>query len=96
MLTWMSASRGHVIMSTNSREVPNRKISEEEALNKAADFLRKGPGDNGKHFLYGPKQYLGGYFCQCQQNVIIYPDQVKVQVTLDNGQVIGFKLSITT
>jgi len=88
----VSITGGHVIMSTNNREVPDRKVSEEEALNKAADFLEgKGLGTMENTFYMVQNNILVAAFANVQQNVIIYPDQVKVQVALDNGQVIGYE-----
>ena len=79
------------IMSTNNREVPDRKVSEEEALNKAADFLEGRVWGQWKILYMVQNNILVAAFANVQQNVIIYPDQVKVQVALDNGQVIGYE-----
>lgn len=88
----ISVTGGHVIMAANNRGVATRKISEEEALDKAAKFLDgKGLGVMENTFYTVQNNILLAAFANVQQNVIIYPDQVKVQVALDNGQVMGYE-----
>jgi len=88
----VSVTGGHVIMAVNNRAVSNRDISEQEALDKAAEFLKgKGLGNMENTFYTVQNNILLAAFANVQENVLIYPDQVKVQVALDNGQVIGYE-----
>ena len=88
----ISISGGHVIMATNNRAVSARRVTEDEALNKAAQFLKgHGLGAMENTFYTVQNNILLAAFANIQQNVMIYPDQVKVQVALDNGQVMGYE-----
>jgi germination protein YpeB len=88
----VSVTGGHVIMATNNRAVPNRHFSERKALKKAADFLKgKGLGAMENTFYTVQNNILLAAFANVQQSVLIYPDQVKVQVALDTGQVMGYE-----
>lgn len=88
----ISVKGGHVIMATNNRAVTTRNVSEQEALDKAKKFLRgKGLGTMENTFYTVQNNILLAAFANVQRNVLIYPDQVKVQVALDNGQVMGYE-----
>lgn len=88
----VSVSGGHVIMAANSRGVSSRKVSEKEALEKAAEFLAgKGLGIMENTFYTVQDNILLAAYANVQQDVLIYPDQVKVQVALDNGRVMGYE-----
>lgn len=88
----VSIKGGHVLMAANARDVASRKISEREALDKAAAFLKgKGLGTMENTFYSIQDNVLLAAFANVQRNVLVYPDQVKVQVALDNGHVVGYE-----
>lgn len=86
----VSKSGGQVVWMVNNRNVQQKKLTFQEALTKAQEFLRT----RGY-----PKMVLTSYsefqrtmffsFAYQQDGVTIYPDLVKVKVALDNGQIIG-------
>jgi germination protein YpeB len=88
----VSKEGGHVIWFLNNRPVGQARISAAEAFGKAKEFL----------FARGFKEMQPTYtikednaqtivFADKKEGVIIYPNQVKVKVALDNGQVVGFE-----
>lgn len=88
----VSISGGHVIMAANPRIVGNRKLSEQEALDKAREFIKeKGLGTMENTFYSIQDNILLAAFAFVQDKVLVYPDQAKVQIAMDNGQVLGFE-----
>jgi germination protein YpeB len=88
----VSKQGGHVISVLNPRPVISAGISNEQAVAKAGDFLNS-RGLTGFVPTYTLKQQnvLTISFTYKQGNVVVYPDQVKLQVALDNGQVLGYE-----
>ncbi|PLR83063.1 germination protein YpeB [Bacillus canaveralius] len=81
---------GHPIWFMVKRDVKNQKISLNEASNNAARYLQ----DNGFQNLdlFESSQYdnVGVLtFVTSQDGVRVYPDSIRVQVAMDNGQIIG-------
>ncbi|HLU22623.1 MAG TPA: germination protein YpeB [Bacillaceae bacterium] len=82
---------GYPIWFMNHREVGDRKISLNDAVNKASDFLQKHNYKNlelSQSMQYDNTGLLT--FVTVQNGVLIYPESIKVKVALDNGQVVGF------
>mgnify|MGYP001342175127 CR=1 FL=1 len=83
---------GHVVWMVNERKIAEPKVTEEEALQIAIDFLTKRdfkrmslvniqPYDNTRIFLFVP----------VQEGVRLMTDTVSVKVALDKGEVTGFQ-----
>lgn len=90
----ISKEGGHVIQVVSNRDIAEQKLSLKEAQAKAKDFLEKNGFENmseNYYETYGNKTVFN--FVYEQNNVIIYPDLVKVQVALDNGEIVGFEAS---
>ncbi|MEW6425543.1 MAG: PepSY1/2 domain-containing protein, partial [Bacillota bacterium] len=88
----LSETGGHVLWYTNARNVGKQSLSLEQAREKAKEFLiRRGYRD----MLPTYYEHGGGVaifnFAATQNGVILYPDQIKVTVALDNGQVLGME-----
>ncbi|AQS60420.1 germination protein YpeB [Desulforamulus ferrireducens] len=87
----VSEKGGKVVWYLNSRALGEPKITLEEALDKAEQFLAS-RGYKGLVNIYHQTQ--NGMtifnFTPIQEGVILYPDQVKINVAMDNGQIIGF------
>jgi spore germination protein len=82
---------GYPIWYMNTRKVKAAKMSLNEASNKAIAYLKQHKFDSLD--LYESAQYdnTGLFnFVTTVNGVRVYPDAVKVQVALDNGDVIGF------
>lgn len=88
----VSKQGGQVVSLLNPRTVSTTKLSDEQALTRAENFLnsRGLTGFVSTYALRG-QNIATISFAYRQGNVVIYPDQVKLQVALDNGQVLGYE-----
>ncbi len=88
----ISQKGGHVVWMINARVVGKSVLSLEEAGRKAKDFL---VARGFEHIIPTYANYADGRavipFAPLQDNVIIYPDLIKVSVALDNGEVVGYE-----
>ncbi|QXM06781.1 germination protein YpeB [Crassaminicella indica] len=82
---------GYVAWLLNNREVKKEKLSPKQALEYASKFLED------KNFKNMIPTYTLKYdgvmlinYAYKQDNVIMYPDLIKVKIALDNGEVVGF------
>lgn len=88
----ISKKGGHVINMINFREVKDSRLSLTEAADKARAFLESRgfknmvptyatKADNTAVIPFAPKE----------NDVIIYPDLIKVKVALDTGEIVGYE-----
>ncbi|TDA69960.1 MAG: germination protein YpeB [Clostridia bacterium] len=90
----ISQKGGHLVWLRNNRLVSEKKISLPTALEKARAYLaRHGYGQMELTGSMEQGNTLIATFAYANQGVIHYPDQVKVMVALDNGQVTGLEAS---
>lgn len=87
----VSQKGGHVVWATNTRAPGVPRLSRDEAARAASEFLdRLGFKDMEPSFA----QVMGGVvtipFNAVEDNVLIYPDLVKVAVALDRGEVLSY------
>lgn len=82
---------GYVISYFNSKNINDEKISIEETKKIASDFLKKHSFTNLKTSYYEKRNGVVtiNYF-PTYNSVIIYSDLIKVNVSLDNGEIVGF------
>lgn len=96
LATYIGVSRqgGKVLWMSSSRAVPKGKVGIKEAEKKALDYL-KAKGFNNMETNYHLKQdgSVLFNFVYKENNIVIYPDLIKVKVALDNGEIIGFDAS---
>lgn len=88
----VSKAGGHVLQIISNRTINNQQIDIDQAKVKAKEFLEKNGFENmseNYYETYGNKTVFN--FVAKKDNVIIYPDMVKVQVALDNGEIVGFE-----
>jgi spore germination protein len=82
---------GYPIWFINHREVDKQKISLNEANLKAAAFLKENGYENLELFESMQYDNTGVFnFVTSENNVRIYPEAIKVEIALDNGNIIGF------
>ena len=75
-----------------NREVTAEIINEEEAGNKAKEFLESKGFSSMKETYYLKQSGIVTINYAYEQNgVIIYPDLIKVKVALDNGEILGIE-----
>ena len=76
-------------MNTN-RDVSVESISQEEANNKGKEFLASKGFENMKETYYLKQEGIVTInYAATQENVVLYPDLIKVKVALDNGEILG-------
>ena len=89
----ISEKGGHVIYMDRNREVLSEVLSEEEADGKAKEYLEKQGFKNMKGTYYLKQSGIVTInYAYVQDNVIMYPDLIKVKVALDNGEILGITL----
>lgn len=95
----VSKKGGHVIFANYNRTVNVETISQERANEIAKDFLNKHGYINMKETYYYKQNgivtinYAYTQNSANNQQVIIYPDLIKVKVALDDGSVLGIETS---
>ena len=87
----VSKAGGKVVSVLCGRQVEERSLSAEEALDLARDFLER-QGYTGMRSTYHMIQnnILTANFAFEQDGVLCYPDLIKVSIALDNGALAGF------
>lgn len=83
---------GHVFWMLYNRAVPSAAVSVDQAKEIGRKFL-EGIGYKGMKDTYYLKEDNTATinYAFKQDNVIIYPDLIKVKVALDNGEIVGFE-----
>ena len=88
----ISEKGGHVIYMDKNREVSAEVISQEEADEKAKQYLEKNGFSNMKETYYLKQSGIVTInYAYVQDDVIMYPDLIKVKVALDNGEILGIE-----
>ncbi|MBR5156925.1 MAG: germination protein YpeB [Clostridia bacterium] len=83
---------GAVLWMLDSRNVASEKIDTEKAIMLASDFLKQNGFNNMKESYYEKAaNTLTINFAYTENNIIMYPDLVKVKVALDDGSIVGFE-----
>ena len=86
----ISKKGGYIVEIQNDREVLEEKVSLEEADAKGKEFLKKIGYDNMEETYYTKLQnILTVNYAYKQNDVIIYPDLIKVKIALDTGEILG-------
>lgn len=83
---------GHVLWMLDPRVVTEKKLTDEKATDKAKEFLKgQGFGNLAETFYYKNDNTITVTFVAVEKNdTLVYPDQMKVKVALDNGEIVGF------
>ena len=88
----ISEKGGHVIYMDRNREVETEIISQEEADKKAKEYLESKGFKNMKETYYLKQSGIVTInYAYQQDDVIMYPDLIKVKVALDNGEILGIE-----
>lgn len=82
---------GHIYSMICNRNIASSKIDMNKAKANAASFLKQKGYKNMQdtYYLKEDNQAIINYATK-QDNVICYPDLIKVKVSLDTGEIIGF------
>ncbi len=88
----ISEKGGHIVYMDKNREVLSEVISEEEADTKAKEYLKTKGFDNMEETYYLKESGIVTInYAYAQDNVLMYPDLIKVKVALDNGEILGIE-----
>ena len=88
----ISKKGGHIVYMNSDRNVSSEIISQEEADKKGKEYLEQKGFKNMKETYYLKQDGVVTInYAATQDNVIMYPDLIKVKVALDNGDVLGIE-----
>lgn len=83
---------GHIISMNANREVKAESITQEQANEYGKSYLESKGFSNMKETYYLKQDGIVTInYAYNQDNVVIYPDLIKVKVALDNGEVLGLE-----
>lgn len=86
----ISKKGGHVINMNTNRNVSTEVITQEEANEKGKQYLENKGFPNMKETYYLKQEGIVTInYAYTQDNVVVYPDLIKVKVALDNGEILG-------
>ncbi len=88
----ISKKGGHIIYMNTNREVKSEILSQEDATKKGKEFLENKGFNNMRETYYITQEGITTInYAYIQDNVISYPDLIKVKVALDNGEILGIE-----
>lgn len=88
----VSKKGGHIIYMNHNRAVNSEIISQEEADSKGKEYLEAKGFNNMKETYYLKQEGIVTInYAATQNNVVMYPDLIKVKVALDNGEILGIE-----
>ena len=88
----ISKKGGHIIYMNTNREVNAEIISQEEAIRKGREFLENRGFSSMQETYYLTQEGITTInYAYKQDDVIVYPDLIKVKVALDNGEILGIE-----
>ena len=88
----ISKTGGHIVLMNYNREVKAETISQEDANELGKDFLNS-RGIENMEPTYFLKQngIVTINYAYKQDEVVIYPDLIKLKIALDNGEILGIE-----
>lgn len=88
----ISKKGGHVISMNANRDVNTESITQEQADEKGKQYLESKGFSNMKETYYLKQDGIVTInYAYNQENVVMYPDLIKVKVALDNGEILGLE-----
>lgn len=88
----ISETGGHLVYMNKDREVLTELITEEEADEKAKEYLEENGFTNMVETYYLKDSGIVTInYAYEQDDVLMYPDLIKVKVALDNGEILGIE-----
>ena len=90
----ISKKGGHIVYMNTDRNVNSEIISQEEADEKGKQYLESKGFTNMKETYYLKQEGIVTInYAATQNEVVIYPDLIKVKVALDDGEILGIETS---
>ncbi len=88
----VSRQGGQVVWYLGTRDVGDAKLDIDQAVDKAKSFLESKGFTNMTHTYYSIHDSLATIqFVAKEDDVMIYPDQIKCEVALDDGRVLSYE-----
>lgn len=85
---------GYVLYSNCNRDVNEEKINYDEANKKGKEFLQKEGFSNMQETYYlNENGIVTINYAYSQNDIIMYPDLIKLKIALDNGEIMGIETS---
>lgn len=91
---WISISKkgGHIVFMNYNRNVEAETINQEKAIELGKQFLNSKGINNMKETYYTKQDgIITINYAYMQDDVIMYPDLIKLKVALDNGEILGIE-----
>ncbi|NJD01012.1 MAG: germination protein YpeB [Ruminiclostridium sp.] len=83
---------GHVYWMLYNRPVTAKKLEMDQAKKKGLEFLEsKGYKNMGDTYYLTEDNTATINYAYKQQNVVVYPDLIKLKIALDTGEITGFE-----
>ncbi len=92
--TYISISKkgGKIVLLNKDREVSEEKLTREEANTKGKEFLNKiGYMDMTESYYQTQDGIITINYVYKQDNILVYPDLIKVKIALDDGEILGIE-----
>ena len=90
----ISKKGAHIINMNSNRDVKAEIISQEEANEKGKEYLaQKGFPNMKETYFLKQEGIVTINYAYVQDDVVMYPDLIKVKVALDDGEVLGIETS---
>lgn len=88
----ISEKGGHIIYFNSNRDVLVENLTNDEAKDKGLEFLKQ-KGINNMQATYYLKDegILTVNYAYEQDNILMYPDLIKVKIALDDGEILGME-----
>ena len=88
----ISKKGGYIVNMNLNREIEMEVISQNDAKQKGKEFLDRNGFENMQATYYlNQSGILTINYASVQDNVVLYPDLIKVKIALDNGEVLGME-----
>lgn len=88
----ISKQGGHIVSMNANRNVNSEILSYDEANKKGKEFLDSKNFKNMKETYYLKQDgVMTINYAYLQDNVIMYPDLIKLKIALDNGEILGME-----
>jgi len=88
----VSQKGGHIVYMNSNRQVNTEIISQEEADEIGKKFLNSKGFNNMKEVYYLKQEGIVTVnYAYVQDDIVIYPDLIKVKIALDNGEILGIE-----
>ena len=86
----ISKKGGHLVFSNYNRTVNEENLSDDQADDYAKKFLEQRGYKNLEKTYYSKESNIMTFnYAYTENDVIVYPDLIKIKVALDNGDILG-------